>query len=274
MDAQGEGAEPSRDLSDESGFALEHVRQAAVEAGIDASFVDSAWTEAQVGIRPSGPALDKRITAFLGREDRAIVRSRVMEARPEEVLDAILEVATSDRCRLRPLDWVGGHPLDGGALVFKPEPHDYTTSIGKAAMWADFKELVFHIAELEEDRTDVRVRCSLEHSRKLHFRVGLPLSGSLSGGSGVALAALVGALGVAPPFILGVGLAGLATGWWGGVRGYRALYGLALLRGTEGIDELLQQIAVHVRTRRRRGETVRPQISSSAPSSPTRQDTA
>lgn len=248
---------PPADTSVPGEFDLEHVRQAAVEAGIDASFVDSAWTESQVGVRPARPALDRRITAFLGRDDGSLEVSRIIEAPPADVLEAVLEVATSDRCRLQPLDWVGGHPLEGGALVFKPSPTNYTTGmgttgIGKAAMWADIKEFVFRFRDLGDGRTEVRVRSSLEHSRKLGFWVGLPVVGIASAGAGLAVAGLVSLLGVAVPVLAGAGAAGVAAGWWGSIKGYRAAYGYGLSVGRTGIDELLQQIAVHLRTRLRR----------------------
>ena len=239
---------------DETGFALEHVRQAAVEAGIDARFVDTAWRETQAGVSPAKPRVDRRITRFLGGERRVLEASRSIGAPPAEVLEAVHTVFTGDACKLVLADQVGGHPLEGGSLVFTATA-DYTTQIGKAIMWSDMREfLVSFQPKAPEGPTVVRLRAPMEHSRKLNYRVGVGLNGVISaGGFGGALALGAG-LGLMAPAVAAVGIGGFAATWLATLKGYRWMYKKALAKGELGLNQLLRQVAVHVETRTHRSD--------------------
>ncbi|NNF29709.1 MAG: hypothetical protein HKN73_20970 [Gemmatimonadetes bacterium] len=234
-----------------TGYALEHVREAATEAGIDGRFLDEAFDEVRAGIRVAGPGLDRHITRFLGPGDRVLEAVRVIRAPAEVVLDAIYTVFTSDQSKLILLDQTGGHPLDGGALVFKAAGYDHTTPVGSAVMWSDIKEFIVRIREIDPESTEVKIRCPLEHSRKMNFGVGTILNGFVALGGGTAAVAGVTALGGALPLVLGGAAAAGAASWLVGKRGYRRMYRYALGKGRDGMQALLGQLAVYVETRSR-----------------------
>lgn len=240
----------------EGGFALEHVRQAAVEAGIDAAFVDEAWTDQQVGVDPPSPKLDRQITRFLGGDVRALEARRVIDAPADRTLEAIRDVFTSESCKLRLSDQIGGHPLEGGALVFDAS-YDYTTGIGKAVMWSDMKHFIVRLRPIDAQRTEVHIRSPLDHSRKLNFSVGSIFNAVVSVGGAAGAAALAGVAGAALPVVIPAGIVGFTGVWWGGTRAYQALFRKAMRVGQEGLDGLLRQLAVHVGV----GADVRPRLS-------------
>lgn len=242
---------PVEDGRTPSGYALEHVREAAAEAGIDGRFLDEAFDEVRAGIRVAGPGLDKHITRFLGPGDRVLEARRVIRAPVDVVLDAIYTVFTSDQSKLILLDQAGGHPLDGGALVFKAAGYDHTTPLGSAVMWSDIKEFIVRVREVDGGSTEVEIRCPLEHSRKMNFGVGALLNSFVAMGGGGAAGAGLTALGGAFPLVLGgAAVAGVAS-WLLGKRGYRAVYRYALGKGRDGMQALLGQLAVYVETRSR-----------------------
>ena len=243
---------PAAEGNHASGYALEHVREAAAEAGIDGRFFDAAFEEAQAGVRVPGPTFDRLITRFLGPGARVLEARRLVSAPPQVVLDAIHAVFTSDQCKLILLDQVGGHPLEGGALVFKAAKYDYTTPVGSAVMWSDIREFIVRLRPVDVGKTEVDVRCPLEHARKLNFGVGSLLNGLASLGGGGAAAAAAAALGLAVPVLAGAAVAGGAGAWLLGKRGYRAMYRYSLSKGEEGMQALLRQLSVYVETRSHR----------------------
>ncbi len=236
-----------------AGFALESVRQAGLEAGIDPQFIDAAWHESVAGVAPAKPSVDRRITRFLDGDERSLEATRVIAAPPEEVLETVHEVFTSTACNLALVDQVGGHPLEGGALLFKPPSMDGSTQIGKAVAWSDMRLfLVSFRAHGPGGPTEVRLRAPMEHSRKLNYRVGVGLSGVLSaGGFAGALAAGTGAA-LAAPLVGALGVGGFAATWFLSAKGYRWMYRHALQKGQTGLRDLLGQVAVHVETRSHR----------------------
>ena len=234
-----------------SGYALEHVREAAVEAGIERRFLDDAFDEVRAGIRVAGPGLDRHITRFLGPGDRALETRRIIGAPAEVVLDAIYTVFTGEQSKLILLDQTGGHPLDGGALVFKAAGYDHTTPVGSAVMWSDIKEFIVRVRAVDPESTEVEIRCPLEHSRKMNFGVGALLNGFVTLGGGGAAVAGVTALGGALPLVVGGAAVAGVTSWLLGKRGYRAIYRYALGKGRDGMQALLGQLAVYVETRSR-----------------------
>lgn len=104
------------------GYRLQDVELAAEEAGIAAEFVAMAIAERPVGTDVASAGLSEReertLTRMLGTRERSISSSRVIRAAPKEVLEAIGRVLTAPPYGLRLRDTVGGHPLDGGVLVF------------------------------------------------------------------------------------------------------------------------------------------------------------
>ncbi len=106
------------------GYRLHHVQQAAVEAGISEQFV--ALALAELPTEKSGELAtftgmswqERRATRILGTRERSCAVTRVMAGPPHRVLQSLGLVLQQSPWELTLKDPVGGHPLDGGVLVF------------------------------------------------------------------------------------------------------------------------------------------------------------
>ena len=114
------GSEPTALSTD--GYRLQDVERAAEEAGIGAEFVAMAIAERPTAsAQPSANLTeqeDRVMSRMLGTRDRSLACSRVIQATPAMVLEAIGRVFPALPYELKLRDTVGGHPLDGGILVF------------------------------------------------------------------------------------------------------------------------------------------------------------
>ncbi len=120
-------AEASRRVegpSPTSGFRARDVEQAAVEAGISQRFVALALAEVREpgtsvpAIVEDGSARDRLVTTMLGTDQRSLSASRIIRHPPRDVLKALGRTLQASPYSLSLQDQVGGHPLDGGILVF------------------------------------------------------------------------------------------------------------------------------------------------------------
>jgi hypothetical protein len=109
----------------DAGYKLEHLRQAAAEAGISEQYVALALAEVQpaasglVTMPPTGAWQERRAEAFLGTKEKSISLQRVIRASPRRVLQAVGASLQRHPFALTLQRTVGGHPLDGGVLVFR-----------------------------------------------------------------------------------------------------------------------------------------------------------
>ena len=100
------------------GYALTHVRSAALEAGIANEFVEAALADLRA--ERALPKVEKANTLarrFLNHPPQTITVRRVVEATPQEVLSAMDTVFRDEPFRLALTDQQGD-PLDRGVLVF------------------------------------------------------------------------------------------------------------------------------------------------------------
>jgi eukaryotic-like serine/threonine-protein kinase len=119
----------------EPGYKLEHLQKAAAEAGISEQYVALALAE----VRPAAHGLvtmpssdswqERRAEALLGTDQRSVSMQRTLRASPRRVLRALGSALQRHPFALTLLRTVGGHPLDGGVLVFRLP--------GRATMVAD-----------------------------------------------------------------------------------------------------------------------------------------
>ncbi|MBL0938515.1 MAG: serine/threonine protein kinase, partial [Gemmatimonadaceae bacterium] len=106
-------------------YRLRDVEAAAVEAGISQRYVALALDELRAA--PAGAALaptlspwsDRIATRLLGTSQRTLSVSRVFQAPPRDVLQALGRTVQSAPWLLTLRDTLGGHPLDGGVLLFE-----------------------------------------------------------------------------------------------------------------------------------------------------------
>jgi hypothetical protein len=68
---------------------------------------------------PTGAWQERRAEGFLGTNEKSISLQRVIRASPRRVLQALGAVLQRHPFALQLLRSVGGHPLDGGVLVFR-----------------------------------------------------------------------------------------------------------------------------------------------------------
>ena len=107
-----------------SGFRARDVEQAAVEAGISQRFVALALAEVREpgsgmpALAEEGSARSRLVTTMLGTRQRSLSASRILRHPPRDVLKALGRTLQGSPFLLSLQDQVGGHPLDGGIIVF------------------------------------------------------------------------------------------------------------------------------------------------------------
>lgn len=249
---EGEGRDPLQE-----GYALEHVRHAAAEAGIGEDFLRRALAEMDAGGMPEPRRTSDRVAdLFLGDGPRTLGISRTFDAPAERVYATLQELVPSEAYPLRLVDTQGPHPLDGGVLLFEVPPVQFSEKgfSYEVRGWADIRQVLLSLERLDEERTVVTMRAPLAHSRRVTTWVGGGLSGTVSGLLGAVAGGSVAAVlspAVSPLLIPLVGVAaagGTFTGvGWGLARLWRPLYRYSLDRARTALEAILQDIHVRLR---------------------------
>ncbi len=255
----------SGDAHPGDGYALDHVRAAAVEAGISAEFVDYAVAELRnerkLAIRDPD-LIDRAADRVLGHPPNSAEVTRVIAAPPERVFQAMQRVFPAEPYSLVLKDTQGGDLLSGGVLVFEVPAWrgvEGTTSLSyQARGWADIRQLYVSMTTLDTDPVscELTIRTPLRHSRRINFTASAVISGLSGGGAaigGVALGlAAAGAIGAAP--LVAGGIAAMTALGLGSVVGggamlfYRPIYRYGLRKGLKALEELLAAVDVGIRT--------------------------
>ena len=230
-----------------SGYALEHVRSAAQEAGIATEFVDAALADFRVErARPPVVKSNSLARRFLNNPPDAITARRVIEATPQEVLSAMEAVFPDEPFRLTLTDQQGD-PLDQGVLVFDMQAANSVLLQGGFAFEtreAGLRQVFVSLRSIEGSASSCEMTVhSPVTSHNLGLGIGLMLSALAAGVGGLALGALGVAIGVGP---IGA-VAGVLVGAGLGVKGYRALYHYALRRGRKALEGLGGAVAVRAK---------------------------
>jgi len=235
---EGEG-----DVAPASGYALTHVRAAALEAGISTEFVEAALTDLRVERTvptARGHALARRV--LRDPPDTITVR-RLMEATPQEVLSAMQAVFPDAPFRLTLMDQQGD-PLHGGVLVFDIPSNNnnnpFDTGFAFAAKEAGLRQVFVSLRSIERSVPS----CELTvHSPVTSHNIGFGLTmvaATLSGGAGLAS---LGALGV----VIGLGPVGAIVGAFlgagAGAKGFQAVYAFAMRRARRSLEGLVSAVA-------------------------------
>jgi len=244
------------------GYALTHVRTAAVEAGIGADFFDAALAdlraERAVPSFARGPG-GRLARIVLGRPEDAITVRRVIRAGPRHVLAALEAVLPAAPYNLTLRDQ-RGDPEVGGVLVFDILGASFTGHAGGGfageASWADFRQILVSLREPQADPPSVEltIRAPVSWAFSVNagfcglFTVlggGLGLGVGSAGGAGIAaLAATLGLAGGAVGILAALVVTGGAVG--GGMAGtklYRALYRYALRKGRTALEGLAAAVS-------------------------------
>jgi hypothetical protein len=237
------------------GYALVHVRAAALEAGIGEEFVERALAEVRAqrltqDLRHSRTA---RLAArVLGDPPSEIVRSRVMRATPERVLEAMEAVLPFEPFTMA-LRERRGNPAQGGVMVFDLQGVGFVQGaeaggFRKDASYADLRQVYVTLTARrigDATETEVTLRAPIAWAWSLNAGIGavfVGLGGGLGALAGLAVGAAVATLG---PVGAGLGLAlGAGGGGSGGLALLRALYGFGARRGGVALDGALSAVAL------------------------------
>ncbi len=252
--AESKGAESATaDVAPPEGYALTHVRSAALEVGITDEFVDAALADLRAERALPQDKRGWRLARwFLKDPPETQTARRVIEASAADVLSATEAVFPAEPYRLTMTDRQGD-PLEGGFLVFdvqglnSPFPRDFALE----AKYGGIRQVFLSLRPMEGATLscEVTLRSPVAWSHNQDLAVGgvvTGISGAIGLGLGLAGAAAVAAIGlsgigvVVAPAIL---VAGGATGGGLGVKGYRAMYRYAMRRGHRALDGLLGAVA-------------------------------
>lgn len=237
------------------GYAVDHVRQAALEAGIDPEFVDQALAEARSGMLLETDGDTAFTDRFLGSVDHWLTAERSVELPPRECLDALRRVFP--RLKLNLVDSRGGRPEEGGLLVFETGDLGATMQ-NKVLMqlsYASVSEIHVSIHPTDDGGCRLVFKAPLLRQRRTSARLGLPTV--LVTGAGVCAVAMV----IAVKALAVGGLTGLETaigvgtgmGSGGAVgvglhRSWRWMQDYGQRKAGEGLERLLQMVVTDART--------------------------
>ena len=252
--AESEAAESATaDVAPPEGYALTHVRSAALEVGITDEFVDAALADLRAERALPQDKRGWRLARwFLKDPPETQTARRVIEAAAADVLSATEAVFPAEPYRMTLTDRQGD-PLKGGFLVFgvqglnSPFPRDFALE----AKYGGIRQVFLSLRPVEgaTPSCEVTLRSPVAWSHNQDLAVGgvvTGITGAMGLGLGLAGAAAVAAIGlsgigvVVAPAIL---VAGGATGGALGVTGYRAAYRSAMRRGQRALDGLLGAVA-------------------------------
>ncbi|MDH3270789.1 MAG: hypothetical protein OEN56_05620 [Gemmatimonadota bacterium] len=255
--AEREGA-PSTAVVRTDGYSLEHVRTAAVEAGIGAEYLDAALADLAVARSiPSSwwrPLADR----FLDHPAEAITVSRVIEAPVQKVFDAMQDVFPREPYRLS-LAERRGDPLDGGTLVFTIEGASMVATEGFTGQVsaADLRQVLATVRPVPgtSEACELTLRGPVAWAFGINTAFGAVMVG-VSGGVGFGLGWVIGgalatallAAGAAVPIAAAASAAtaagGAGAGMLGSVSGFRRLYDYSIGKGRKGLESVLSAVAM------------------------------
>jgi len=251
---------PPDEAPDSDGYALEHVRAAALEAGIGSEFVDEALGELSVTralpVAPGGP-LDRLGCRFFGQPPDNIEVSRVILAPVESVLRSMVKIFPAIPYKLVLKDQ-RGDPRKGGVLIFDIDGAGFTVSEGwtGAVSWADMRSVYASVRRIDgpTPSCELTVRAPVAWARGINLGIGTVLTAIGSGftglmgvvaGEGITNVAdalgrsslgFIAALTVFAMFVL--------AGGGGTAFGFRRLYHYGLGKGTKALETLVSAVAL------------------------------
>jgi hypothetical protein len=240
------------------GFRRRDVEAAAVEAGISPEYIRQALVEQDaLGEHAAEltPWVEKMGRRMLKTTARSLEVSRVIDADPAHVLEAMQRIFPAHPYLLTLEDSIGGPPLEGGVLVFLipriTMANPSYTSFSYAATAADILQLHATLRAVPGPggvRCELTVRSDLRTGRRRNVWAGLALSG-VGGAAGAGISAAVAfAANAVLPVIGMAAVAGLALLGGASSTGYGAVYRHYLRKTEQELERLLKLVDVSART--------------------------
>ncbi len=231
------------------GYALTHVRSAALEAGIGTEFVDTALADLRSErALPKAQKSHPLARRFLKNPPHTITVRRVIDATSQDVFSAMEAVFPEEPFRLTLIE-KQGDPLRQGILTFDIQGLDTTLPHGfaYAAREIGLRQVFVSLRTIEGSRPSSEMTV---HSPITSHNIGLAigtLAGTLGGaiGFGVGVAGGVGlaALGLASGIVPVIAIGGVVAGGGLGVKGFRALYHYSVHKARKAIEGLVGAVA-------------------------------
>ena len=239
-------------------YRVRDVEAAAAEAGISQRYVALAMAELQAAtnatmmVQPVPLWKDRLTTRLFGTEQRSLSVSRVYRHPPRVVLQALGRTLQAPPWSLALRDTLGGHPLDGGVLVF-----DIPAMIDGHYKWTYTRYGTFvpdmrvMLAAVPGDAKACEVTIQLDLRKGVNANLvgatGFLATGGFVGGiaglaAGKALLALVGAA------LLGPGIGGAAVLGVGSLVFFGPGYRYALRKCTAELQAGLAAIDTAIRS--------------------------
>lgn len=228
------------------GYALTHVRAAALEAGIGAEFVDAALADVRLERSVPATATENSLARRLVRDlpDSLTIR-RAVDASPQDVLSAMEAVFSNEPHRLTLTDRQGDS-LDRGVLTFEiaGSSNPFDRGLAMAAREVGIKQLHVTLRPLPGPGNACEVTM---HSQLTAHKASLAVAMVFSG--------LAGVLGLGAFLAIGMGtgigpllaVPGALIGGGLGLKAYRALCRFSVRRATEALGRLLGAVAARAK---------------------------
>lgn len=241
-------------------YRLRDVEAAAVEAGISQRFVALALDELRaqepgVSLAPTvSPRTERLARRVLGTAQRTLSVSRTFHSPPRDVLPVLGHALQSVPWMLELRDTLGGHPLDGGVLVF-----DFP-GMGSNMMykwtWTRYglyaKQVRVTLAPVPGNARACEVTMTVD-LRQGYFAnlVGAGLMSGIGSAGGAALGAVIGkaALALSGLAILGPAVGVAAVVGVAGIAITGPMYRWEIRAAAEELDQALAAIAASMRAK-------------------------
>jgi eukaryotic-like serine/threonine-protein kinase len=239
-------------------YRVRDVESAAAEAGISQRYVALAMAELQSA--PSAMAMvapvpewkDRLTTRLFGTEQRSLSVSRVYRHPPRVVLQALGRILQAAPWSLILRDTLGGHPLDGGVLVFDlPNMVDGTYKWTYARYGTFVPDLRVMLAAVPGDAKSCEVTMQLDLRKGVNANlVGaagfLTAGGTVGGLAGLAVGKA--ALALAGAALLGPAVGGAALLGLGSLVFFGPGYRYALRKCTAELNASLTAVDTAIRS--------------------------
>jgi hypothetical protein len=236
-----------------SGYSLEDVRSAALEASIGEKFFEAALVDLRSErTLPAVGRGGKLARKFLKNPPSTITVQRILEATPQTVFAAMEAVLPEEPFRLTLTDQEGD-PLNQGLLVFNiPEvPSPLARGFAFEARDGGLQRIFISLRPIEGPTPSCEITV---YSHVTSHKVGLGLGvlmGTLFGGAGYSVGWIggiaLGGVGVMTGLGPLAAVGGAVVGGAVGIQGFRVAYGSGMKRAHKALEGLVSAVGARAK---------------------------